>query len=127
MRMLNLFHTQKVSLLNTLNKVMIIAACGSLFFASQIACYNTTPDIAWIRFTNILVFDFLLIFVALRNEVIRLIGLHWFKLIAYILINHFIDRYFGLNGYSWNDFITIMLVILEFILYKNELFNKRSK
>ena len=127
MKVLNLFHIQKVSLLNTLNKVMIIGACASLFFASQIACYNTTPDIAWIRFTNILVFDFLLIFVALRVEVIRLIGLHWFKLIAYILINHFIDRMFGLNGYSWNDFITIMLVLLEFILYENELFNKRSK
>lgn len=106
---------------------MIIAACASLFFASQIACYNTTPDIAWLRFGHILIFDFLLIFVALRNEVIRLIGLHWFKLIAYILINHFIDSALGFEGYTWNDFITIMLVLLEFILYENELFNKRSK
>jgi hypothetical protein len=106
---------------------MIIGACASLFFASQIACYNTTPDIAWLRFGHILIFDFLLIFVALRVEVIRLIGLHWFKLISYILINHFIDSAFGFDGYTWNDFITIMIVLLEFIIYENELFNKRSK
>jgi hypothetical protein len=30
-----------------------------------------------------------------------------------LLINHFFDRYFGINGWSWNDNITIIFIIYK--------------
>jgi hypothetical protein len=30
-----------------------------------------------------------------------------------LLINHFVDRYFGINGWSWNDSITIIFIIYK--------------
>jgi hypothetical protein len=57
-------------------------------------------------------------FFSLRNEAIRLITKTGYKIILYLLINYFIDKYFGLDGWSWNDFLTIGLLVLEYIIIK---------
>ncbi len=96
-------------------------------FASYIASYKTTEEVAWVRFGNILIFDFLLLFVALREAARNIVGELGYKTIAYLLINHFFDTAIGLEGWSWNDFLTILVIVIEFILNKHELSSKRNK
>ncbi len=60
-------------------------------------------------------FNFTLIFFSLQMEVKKLITITGYRIILYLLINYFIDKYLGLIGWSWNDFITIALVIIESI------------
>jgi hypothetical protein len=63
-------------------------------------------------------FNFTLIFFSLRSEVIRLVTEIGYKIILYLLINYFIDKYFELDGWSWNDFLTSVLLFLEYIIRK---------
>jgi hypothetical protein len=59
--------------------------------------------------------DFLLVVFALRIEVKRLIGNSGYKIIFYGLLNYFFDQYYGLKGWSWNDYFTIIMIGLEAI------------
>ena len=58
-------------------------------------------------------FNFTLMFFSLRSEAIKLITKTGYKIILYLLINFYIDKYFGLDSWSWNDFITLILIGIE--------------
>lgn len=84
------------------------------FGSSYIANYNSTVDEAWERWKYIIYFDFTLIFFSLRKEAKNLITNTGYRIVLYLLINYFIDRYFGLKDWSWNDFTTVAIIVLEF-------------
>lgn len=77
----------------------------------------------WVSALNIYRFSFLLIFFVARKTIIENIGNILYRLIIYILINHFIDRYFELNTWSFNDGLTLIAIIIEYIAYKKYLAN----
>jgi amino acid permease len=55
-------------------------------------------------------------FFSLRSEAIRLITKTGYKIILYLLINYFIDKYFGLDSWSWNDYLTVVLIGIEAVV-----------
>lgn len=67
----------------------------------------------------------LLIIFALSNaSVTRLIGNIGFRIIFYLLINNFYDRYHGITDWSTNDTLTVIAVIIEGIY---EIYKKYKK
>lgn len=103
-----------------LNRVLLVIALLLYVFSTEIANYGTTVNEAWVLWKNILMFDLTLVVFSLRNEVKKLITNFNYKAVFYLLLNYFIDQYFGLQGWSWNDFITVMIIIIEYKFKKNE-------
>jgi hypothetical protein len=71
---------------------------------------------SWKTGIDILRFNFLLIFISLRDGVKKLIGSLFYRILIYILINNFIDIYFGYTTWSWNDFLTVFVTIIEYCI-----------
>lgn len=119
--------TQKERQQFVLNKALLSLACLLFFFASYIANYHATINEAWANWKYIIYFSFILMFFSLRNEVLRLLTPLGYRVVIYLLINYFIDEYLGLKSWSWNDFVTITILIIEFIIkyYANNTY-KRS-
>ena len=107
-----------------LNRLLLLIAVVLYIFSTEIANYGTTVNEAWFRWKNILMFDLTLIVFALRSEIKKLVTKVGFEIIIFILINYFIDQFFGLKGWSWNDYITIGLVVVDFLKYKLKKTNK---
>jgi hypothetical protein len=117
----NLLQTLSQNLLKEkLNKSIFILSVILALFSGDIAniLYESYQIEPWLFTINLLRFDFLLMIFSLRLEVKKYIGSMWYKIIVYILINNFIDRYFGITGWSWNDYITIVAVIIEYLIHK---------
>ena len=112
------YQTLKERLLHALNKIALVLSVVLLLFSSEIANYNTTVNDAWFVWKNLIHFNYVIIFWSLKKEVIEKIGEIIYKIIIYLLLNYFIDQYFGLKGWSWNDFLTVTLIILELIIKK---------
>ena len=107
------FQTQKESQQNDLDKIGLVISVVLMLFSSEIANYNTTVNEAWFVWKNINYFNYVIIFWALRKEVIKKIGKTGYKIVISLLINYFIDQYFELKGWSWNDFLTVILIGVE--------------
>ena len=118
--------TQKVNLQFALSRLLLIGCCIIFFSSSYIANYNSTVDEAWQRWNFLMYFNFTLMFFSLRNEAKKIITNTGYKIVLYLLINYFIDKYLKLSGWSWNDFLTIGLVLLELAIinYSNKIFKK---
>jgi len=112
--------TQKADLQLDLSRLLLIVCCLLFFSSSYIANYNTTIDEAWKRWNFLMYFNFTLMFFSLRNEAKKLITNTGYRIVLYLLINYFIDSYFGLKDWSWNDFITVIIVIIELIYNKHK-------
>lgn len=39
-----------------------------------------------------------------------------FKIISYTLVNYIVDQYYGLKGWSWNDYTTISVIVGETLI-----------
>jgi len=120
---LKLNHLQILSqspLKEKLNKIVLVISIILALFSANIAniIYDNYQIEPWLFTINLLRFDFLLVIFALRTEVKNLIGGMWYRIIVYILINNFIDRYFGITDWSINDYLTIIIVILEYLIHK---------
>lgn len=110
--------TQKEDLQLGLSRLLLIV-CYLLFFSSSyVANYNSTIDEAWQRWNFLMYFNFTLMFFSLRKEAKNLITNTGYRIVLYLLINYFIDRYFGLKDWSWNDFTTVAFILLELIYKK---------
>ena len=70
-------------------------------------------------------FNFTLMFFALRNETKKLITNTGYQIVLYLLINCFFDMYLKLKGWSWNDFLTVVFILLE-LIYKKRIFVKKD-
>ena len=101
-----------------LNRGLLILSAIIYVTSSLVANHDTTVNEAWARWKYILMFDFILVFIVLRKEVIKLVSIYGYKIILYTLINYYIDNYFGLKGWSLNDFLTIVLIIFELPIHK---------
>lgn len=82
-------------------------------YSTEIANYHTTVNEAWWRWKNLLMADFSLLVFALRREIQALISLSGYKVVLYTLLNYFFDQYYGLKGWSWNDYLTIIVIGAE--------------
>lgn len=71
---------------------------------------------SWEIGINIYRLDFLLILIALQKEVKRLITIVGYRVITYLLINHFIDKYLGYTDWSYNDAVTLATIELDLML-----------
>lgn len=103
-----------------LNSFMLLTGSLLFFASSYIANYKTTVNEAWERWEFLMYFNFTLMFFSLRNEAKKLITNTGYRIVLYLLINYFIDSYFGLKDWSWNDFITVIIVIIELIYNKHK-------
>jgi hypothetical protein len=81
-----------------------------------VANYNTTDEEAWVRYTNFLVFNHLLIFVSLRDYIKKLISSYLYRITVYIIVNNFADRCFGIKDWSWNDTLTVVAIVVEYVV-----------
>ena len=110
--------TQKGGLQLGLSRLLLIVCCLLFFSSSYIANYNTTVDDAWKRWNFLMYFNFTLMFISLRKEAKKLITNTGYKIVLYLLINYFIDKYFGLKEWSFNDLLTVAFILLELIIKK---------
>lgn len=111
--------TLKGSQLKDLNKLLIlISICGVLFGCYISNYFNKDANASWNFFASILIFSFWLLLIALRKELVNLIGKTWFRIALYIIGNNFIDRSFGITTWSWNDYLTVSTILIEYLIYK---------
>jgi hypothetical protein len=120
------FPTQKERLLSVLSQISLLISIVLLLFSSQIVNYNTTVDEAWFIWKNLNYFNYVIIFWALRKEVIEKIGETGYKIVVSLLVNYFIDQYFELKGWSWNDLITVGVIVVE-LIFKNKKYMRTLK
>jgi hypothetical protein len=113
------FPTRKERLQFVLSRISLIISVLILLFSSTIANYNTTVNEAWIIWKNLNYFNYVIIFWALHKEVIEKIGKTGYKIVVSLLVNYFIDQYFELKGWSWNDLITVGFIVVE-LIFKNK-------
>lgn len=72
-------------------------------------------------------FAFLLAIIALREGVKLIIGNTLYVVLKNVLINNFVDRYFGYTDWSWNDFLTIAITLIELLIIKNKILMEKLK
>ena len=103
-----------------LDSVLIVISILLLIKTANISDYllDKYNIESWKFSLNLTRLCYLLMLYALRIEVKKLIGSMLYRVVVYVLINNFIDRFFGIEGWSWNDYITIMVVVLDFVLQK---------
>ena len=121
------FQTQKENLQNDLDKIGLVISVVLMLFSSEIANYNTTVDEAWFIWKNLNYFNYVIIFWALRKEVIKKIGQTAYKIVISLLVNYFIDQYFELKGWSWNDFLTVAFILIELVIQKKGIYHERNQ
>lgn len=110
--------TQKERLLFALNRLLLIFAVVCFFFSSYIANYDTTVNEAWLRWKFIMYLNFIIVYYSLRTEVKKILTTVGYKIVLYLLINFFIDKYFGFESWSLNDLFTLIFIVAEAIVKK---------
>jgi len=99
--------TQVESRREDLNKSLIAASVLIILFSGYIVDFFVVDDgDAWVVMLNLYRLAFLFLILTTKNGLVKEIGVA-------LLINHFIDRWMKIQGWSLNDTITI-----AFILYK---------
>ena len=90
-----------------LNKLLISSSVLIILFSGYIVNFFVADDSdAWVLMLNLYRLAFLMLMLTTKNGLVKEIGVA-------LLINHFIDRWMKIDGWSLNDTITI-----GFILYK---------
>jgi uncharacterized membrane protein YfcA len=111
--------TQREGQLKCLKKVLVLLSILGVLFGSYVAKYFTKDfDTAWTYYASVLIFSFMLLFISLRQEVKSVISKTLYRIVLYTLINNFIDRYFGVTTWSWNDYLTVTMILIEYLFYK---------
>jgi hypothetical protein len=107
-----------------LDKILLIIAIISIFTTTYIADflnykYNIEP---WRFSLNLYRFSYLILFISVREKIKKLIGTIGYRIIVYLLMNHFVDRYFGYTTWSWNDAITLSTIEIDTLVtyFKNK-------
>lgn len=109
------------------NRVLLVIGVLLILFVKRITDYlyfnyNIDP---WVLGMDLYRFSALLIIFALSNaSVQKLISATGFRIIFYLLINNFYDRYHGITDWSTNDTLTVIAVCIEGII---EIYKKKKK
>ena len=118
---LNQFQTLKASLKKTLDSILIITSFILILLCGSLSNYLFTEvEQRWEFTLNLYRLSLLLIIFACRESIIEKIDLFLYKILLYILLNHFVDRYFELNTWSFNDGLTLVAILFEYIIYKTK-------
>lgn len=88
--------------------ILIIAVRHIADFLASITEVNS-----WVVGINIYRLAFLVLIYALRAEFILWLGSMGFRIVYYLLCNHFIDLYMGYDSWSINDTLTVVLTLTE--------------
>jgi hypothetical protein len=102
----------------SMDQVLLIVSFVLIIRAGNVADYlmGLTAVNAWEISINIYRSAFLLLIYALRKEIMLLTGPIVFRLMYYLLINHFVDLYLGYRVWSINDTLTVLLVVGESVV-----------
>lgn len=84
--------------------------------SSKIGNLQENVDDKWFVYQCLLMFSFILILSALRKEAIRLFSIYGYRIMMYGLINFYIDTYCGVQEWSWNDYLTAILIGIEALI-----------
>lgn len=112
-----------------INTALLLTGILLILFVKRITddlyfIYNIEP---WALGMDLYRFATLLIIFALRNvSVTKLITAIGFRVIFYLLINNFYDRFYGITDWSTNDTITVLLIGVEAILHALGIGKKKS-
>lgn len=100
------------------DKFLLIVAGISIIAVRHIADFlaSITDVNSWVVGINIYRLTFLILIYALRVEFVAWLGATGFRVVYYLLCNHFIDLYLGYEAWSINDTLTVILVYFEAIL-----------
>ena len=115
----NRFLTLTVSQQKGLSKILIIFAVCGVLIAKYIANYyysENTPDSinsAWELFATIIISCFAVLLLAMRKDIILLIGECVYSIAFWLFVNNAIERAQGIKGWSWWDFWTAIIIIFE--------------
>lgn len=112
-----------------INTVLLLTGILLILFVKRItdALYFIYDIEPWALAIDLYRFAALLIIFALRNvSVTRLITAIGFRVIFYLLINNFYDRFYGITDWSTNDTITVLLIGVESILHALGIGKKKS-
>lgn len=80
--------------------------------------YNTTVDEAWFQWKIIIYACYVGIFFSLKDTAVQLLTYTGYNITFYLLLNYFLDQYLGYKTWSWNDLLTILIILLELVAYK---------
>ena len=109
---------KEILLSDHFNRLLLIFSILLILFASYLSDYisDLNQINTWIIGINLYRFTFLILIFSLRVSIIKLISINGYRVICYLLINHFIDKYFNYTTWSENDTITITMIIVEAII-----------
>jgi hypothetical protein len=104
--------------LHHLDRLLLILSGILIFAASYIADFlkSLTEINSWVIGINIYRFTFLLLIFALRREFIFWLGKAGYRVVYYLLINHFVDIAIGCSGWSINDTLTVVILAIEAVV-----------
>lgn len=95
-----------------------ILGLGVLIYLNSSKIGNLQKDVddKWLVYQYLLMFSFILILLSLKKEVIRLFSIYGYRIMMYGLINFYIDTYCGIQGWSWNDYLTAIMIGIEALI-----------
>ena len=101
-------HQQKV-----LNRSVL--GLGVLIYVMSSKIGNLQQDVndKWFVYQYLLMLSFILVLLSLRKEAINLFTIYGYRIMMYGLINFYIDTYCGIESWSWNDYLTVILIGIE--------------
>jgi hypothetical protein len=92
-----------------------VLGLGVLIYLMSSKIGNLQQDIndKWFVYQYLLMMSFILVLLSLRKEAINLFTIYGYRIMMYGLINFYIDTYCEIDSWSWNDFLTVILIGIE--------------
>ena len=106
--------TLQDTLQNHLDNILPYISVLLILFSGYIVELCNNIDQKWELMLGLYRLSFLLIVITLKNN----INIYLHKIIISLLLNDFIDRYYNIDYWSWNDTITILYIISILLFHK---------
>jgi len=105
--------TQAESRRADLNKLLFASSVFLILFSGYFVDFFVVDSgDAWVLMLNLYRLAFLMLMLTTKNGLVKEIGVA-------LLINHFIDRWMKIDGWSLNDTITILFILYKGLKNKN--------
>jgi hypothetical protein len=96
---------------------LILAICLILFSGYFVELIESVNE-KWQIMLNLYRVSFLLIIYVCRDKLKKIMGGFPFYIAIWLLLNNFYDRYMGVVGWSTNDTLTILTLLIEYFINK---------
>lgn len=103
---------------NFLGSLFLIFSVSLILFSAYLSDYISEKFNlnSWVVGINIYRFAFLALIFSVKKEIIKLISVNGYRVIFYLLVNHFIDICLNYTTWSENDTITVIMIVVEAII-----------